>query len=84
MYYVQGRSQGEGGNPPAETEKIVENCVISEGSIFNNKFSKINKKIQFFYRIFIKKFQNFPIICFFRPNVRKPNAVFVKFFEKYA
>ena len=39
---MQGRSQGEEGKfPPPETEKIVvENGVISEGSIFSNKFSK--------------------------------------------
>ena len=42
----QGRSQGgeRGEISPPETEKIVaENGVISEGSIFSNKFS--NKKI---------------------------------------
>ena len=54
--------------------------------------------MQFFYRIFIKNFQNFPIFlrnflkifskfpsnCIFRPNAQKGNAWFVNFLEKYA
>ena len=34
---------------------------------------------------FHQKFsQNFPTICIFRPNAQKINALFVKFFKKYA
>ena len=72
---IQGRSQGEWGKSPPPKPK--NGGVISEGSIFSNKFSKKNKKIQFFYRIFIQKFQNFPTICVFRPNAQKVNAWFV-------
>ena len=46
-----------------------------------------NKKIQFFYRIFIKNFQNFHSIsqqCVFSTNAQKINAQFANFFEKYA
>ena len=57
---LQGRSQGERGTPSTETKKnVVDNGVIFEGTILGYKFSKINIKIQFFYRIFIKNFQNF-------------------------
>ena len=55
--------------PPAETEKnVVENGVISEGSISSNIFFKI--KIQFFYRILIK---NFNIFSRFPKNLRFPS-----------
>ena len=51
---------GIGEYPPAEARNIViENGVISEGSIFSNIFSTNNNKIQFFNWIFIKNFQNF-------------------------
>ena len=56
-----GGFRGEGGKSPIpENEKIiVENGVISEGSLSSNKFSKNYNKIQFFNWIFIKNFQNF-------------------------
>ena len=39
---IRGKGVARGKPPPPETEKIVvENGVISEGSIFSNKFSKI-------------------------------------------
>ena len=59
------------------------NTVISEGSIFSNKFSKWKFKNSIFLYNFIKNFQNFRTICVFRPNARKINAWFVNFFEKY-
>ena len=80
---VQGSSErGKGEIPPPPPPKpktlLWENGVISEGSIFSNKFSKKikikNKKIQFFYRIFIDNvtnFSKFPTICVFRPNAQK-------------
>ena len=37
-----------------------------------------------FYQRFSKFSQNFPTISVFRPNARKCNACFVKFFWKYA
>ena len=42
----QGRSQGKGGNSSPKPKKLLEkNSVISEGSIFSNKFSqKIKNK----------------------------------------
>ena len=43
----QGRSQGgEGGKfaPPKPKKWLQKNGVISEGSIFSNKFQKKNKK----------------------------------------
>ena len=40
---LQGRSQGEGGNPPETEKTVVENGVISEGSIFSNIFQNKNK-----------------------------------------
>ena len=87
----KGVARGEGGKsspPPPETEKIVvENGVISEGSIFSNKFSKNSLKFHFSIEFSskISKFsQIFPIICVFRPNAQKSNAWFVTFFEKYA
>ena len=49
---MQGRSQ-------AVVEIVVENGVISEISIFSNKFSKKIKKLNFSHRIFIKIFQSF-------------------------
>ena len=71
----QGRRQGErgeGGNsPPPETEKMLyKNGVISESSIFSNKFSiknknKKNKKSMFLNNLhqkiskFFQKFQLF-------------------------
>ena len=77
-----GRSQGE--IPPPERGKIVvENGVISEGSIFSNNFSKNNLKFYFLIEFLSKIFkisQNFPTICVFRPNARKINALFVKLF----
>ena len=69
--------RGEGGkSPPPEAEKIVvENVVISEGSIFSNKFSKNNFKNAIFLLNFHQKSskfsQNFPTICVFRPNGEK-------------
>ena len=36
-----------------------------------------------FHEIFSKLYQNFPTICVFRPNARKINAWFAKFFEKF-
>ena len=67
----QGRSQGgKGGKSPPKPKKLLQKTgVISQCSIFSNKFSK-NKiknkiknknkiKIQFFNRIIIKDFQNF-------------------------
>ena len=46
---TKGVARGKGGRkgeiPPPETEKIdVKNGLISEGSIFSNKFSKRNTK----------------------------------------
>ena len=66
--------------------------LISEFSIFSNKFSK-NKfknknkiKIQFFYRIFIKTFQNFLKIsqqfAFFVQTLEKLTHGFFEFFWK--
>ena len=47
-----------------------------------------NKKISFFYRIFIKKFQHFLKIsqqfAFFVQTRKKINALFVNLYEKYA
>ena len=87
----KGVARGKG-EIPTETEKIVENGVISEGSIFSNKFSinKIKNKnkieIQFFYRIFIKDFQNFLKIsqqfAYFVQTSEKLTHGFLKFFEK--
>ena len=50
-------------------------------------FPKLAKNLIFlfnFYQKFSKFSQNFPTICVFRPNPRKSNAWFVKFFWKYA
>ena len=88
----QGRSQGEGGkSPPPKPNKLLwKNGVISEGSIFSNKFYKIkiNIKNSIFSITFsskIAKFsQNFPTICVCRPNAQKINAQFVNLIEKYA
>ena len=77
--YCKGVARGKGENTPSETEKIVvENGVISEGSIFSNKFSHKSNKIQFSIEFSSKIFKIFPI-CVFRPNARKINAWFVKF-----
>ena len=75
---LQGRSQGEG-DPPETEPIVVKNSVISEGSIISNKFSKIKIKIQFFYRSFMKNFQNFLEIsqpfAFFVQTPRKITSV---------
>ena len=39
--------KGEISPPPKPKKIVVENGVISEGSIFSNRFSKIKIKIQF-------------------------------------
>ena len=67
---IQWRTQGGSTSPPAKTEKIVvENDVISEGSIFSNKFSqKIDKNLNFllnFHQKSSKFSQNFPNQLFF-------------------
>ena len=78
--YGQGRSQGgKGGKfPPPETEKLFrKNAVISEGSIFSNKFSKNKKSIfvQNLHQKIAKFSQNFPTMCvFFFPNGQKMNT----------
>ena len=85
----QGRSQGERGEiPPPKPKKLLQkNGVISESSIFSNKFSKKNKKriknsifLQNFHQKISKFSQNFPTIWVFRPNAQKINAWFVKCF----
>ena len=86
MEVARAQPGGKGGNAPGpETEKIVENGVISEGSIFSNKFSK---KIKIKNSIFLQKFQqkNFKISqqCVFHPNAQKLNAEFANLFEKSA
>ena len=45
---VQGRSQGRKGEtaPPPKPKNVVENGVISEESIFSNKFAKIKIKLK--------------------------------------
>ena len=44
----KGEGRGRGDGPPPEAERIVvEKGVISEGSIFSNKFSKHNFKMPF-------------------------------------
>ena len=84
------RRGGVGGsNPPPNRKKMLQkNDVITEVSIFSNKFSQKQIKIQFFYCIFIKDFQNFlkisPTNCVFRPNAQKFNAWFGNFFAKQA
>ena len=90
----QGRSQGEGGNPPPPKPKklLQKNGVISEATIFSNIFSKKiknkNKKIQIFYRIFIKNMQNFIKISqqfvFFVQTRKKLTRGLLNFFEKYS
>ena len=50
-------------------------------------FPEIVKNSIFLLNVYLKFSnisQNFPTICGFRPNARKSNAWFVKFFEKYA
>ena len=83
-----GDYQGKGGKSPPKPKKLLsKNGVISEDSIFSNKFSKIKikqLKNQFFYRIFIRNFQNFLKISqqfVFPPNARKINAWFVIFLK---
>ena len=70
-------------HPPPEIVKIVvENDVISEGSIFSTTFPKIDKNSIFlmnFYQKISKFSQNFPTICICRPNARKINDGFLKF-----
>ena len=90
MIWEQGRSQGEGGNLP-QPKKCCRKMVLFPKALFlvTNLPKKIkNKKIPFFYRIFIKNFQNFLWIyqqfAFFVQTRKKINAWFLKFFEKYA
>ena len=83
-----GVARRKGGNPPPRNRKIVgEKDVISEGSIFSNKFSKNNKKfnfsIEFSSKIF-KVFSKFSNNLCFSSKRRKSNAWSVNFFEKYA
>ena len=72
----QGRSQGDRGKSPAKPKKMLQkNGVISEGSIFRNRFSKkiknTNKKsnysifLQNFHQKISKSSQIFPTICVF-------------------
>ena len=75
--------------PPPEMEK---NCcrkmiLFPKALFLATTFPKIVKNSIFllnFYQKFSKISQNFPKIRIFRPNTRKINAWFVKFFEKYA
>ena len=66
--WVQGRSQGgKGGNSPPKPKKLQKNGVISESSIFSNKFSIKNKKFKF-SKEFLSK--NFKIFSKFPNNLR--------------
>ena len=58
-------------NLPDTSLNLLKNNLKS--CIFRNFLKKI-----------AKKFSKFPTNCVFRPNARKINAWFVKFFEKYA
>ena len=88
----QGVARGKwGGIPPKQKKLLQKTGVISECSIFTNKFSikikKQKKKINFlqhFHQIFSKFSQNFQTICVFRANARKINAWFVKYSEQGA
>ena len=87
----QGRSQGERGkNSPLPKQKklLQKNGVISESSIFSNKFSKKNKrkikiKNSIFLRNFHQKMSKFPNNLCLSSKRPKMNAYFVNLFEKY-
>ena len=89
---LQWRTQwglGGGFQPPPRTGK---NCcrkmmLFPKVPFLATTFPKIDKNSNFrlnFHQKFPKFSQNFQTICSFRPNARKINAGFVKFFEKYA
>ena len=71
-HLTQGRSQRGKGEipPPPKPQNFCRKMVLFPKALF---LVTNFQKNQFFYRI-----------CFFRPNARKSNAWFDKFFEKYA
>ena len=82
----QGRSKGGRGKIVRPKPKKLLWCYFRR-LYFSNNLPKIDRNSIFqmnFYQKISKCSQNFPTIWVFRPNARKFNAWFVKFFEKYA
>ena len=87
---ISGVRRGLGGfNPPPPTGK---NCcrkmmLFPKFLFLATNFLNIDKNsiiLLNFHQKFSKFSQNFPTICGFRPNARKINACFVKYFENSA
>ena len=78
----------QGTSPPRNRKNCCRKMVLFPKALFlATTFPKLAKHLIFllnFYQNFSKFSQNFPTICVFRPNARKSNEWFVKFFWKYA
>ena len=89
---IKGLARGKGGESlsPRNRKYCCRKMGVFPKALFlgtNFRKNKTNKKIQFFYRIFIKKFQNFVKISQqfgFFVQMRKELTQFVKLLEKYA
>ena len=82
------RRKGVKSTPPRNGKNCCRKMMLFQKALFIvTKFPKLVKNSIFlwnFHQNFSKFSQNFPTICVIRPNSRKINAGFVKFFEKRA